>query len=92
MDDNKIKELLEALSENVKDNKPDEDFEKKATEIADGLADFSNRLYIEALKSNGFEKAKLEDKINLLRGGLMLVYYAINDAKKIKSDSLVITM
>lgn len=85
MDDNKIKELLEALSENVenvKDNKPDEDFEKKATEIADGLADFSNRLYIEALKSNGFEKAKLEDKINLLCGGLMLVIMQLMMLKK----------
>lgn len=85
MDDNKIKELLEALSgkvENVKDNEPNEDFEKKIKDIADGLTDFSNKLYIEALKSNGFEKAKLEEKINLLRGGLMLVIMQLMMLKK----------
>ena len=82
MDDNKIKELLEALSENVKDNKPDEDFEGKVKDIADGLTDFSNKLYIEALKSSGFEKAKLEEKINLLRGGLMLVIMQLMMLKK----------
>lgn len=85
MDDNKIKELLEALSEkveNVKDNEPNEDFEEKLKDITDGLTDFSNKLYIEALKSNGFEKAKLEEKINLLRGGLMLVIMQLMMLKK----------
>lgn len=85
MDNNKIKELLEALSENVenvKDNKPDEDFKGKVKDIADGLTDFSNKLYIEALKDNGFEKAKLEEKIDLLRSGLMLVIMQLMMLKK----------
>lgn len=85
MDNNKIKELLEALSENVenvKDNKPDEDFKEKVKDIADGLTDFSNKLYIEALKGNGFEKAKLEEKIDLLRSGLMLVIMQLMMLKK----------
>ena len=75
--------------ENVKDNEPNEDFEKKIKDLADGLTDFSNKLYdfsnklcIEALKSNGFEKAKLEEKINLLRGGLMLVITQLMMLKK----------
>lgn len=85
MDNNKIKELLEALSENVenvKDNKPDEDFKEKVKDIADGLTDFSNKLYIEALKGNEFEKAKLEEKIDLLRSGLMLVIMQLMMLKK----------
>lgn len=82
MDDNKIKELLEALSENLKDNKPDEDVKNNFNKLADGIFDFSSKVYIEILTSDKFEKAKLEDQINLLRGGLMLVIMQLMMLKK----------
>ncbi len=83
MDDNKIKELLENLSENLKDNKPDEDAENNIKKLTGGLLDISNKAYIEILRSDKFEKAKLEDQINLIRGGLMLAIMQLSMLKKI---------
>ena len=82
MDDNKIKELLENLSENLKDNKPDEDAENNIKKLTGSLLDISNKAYIEILRSDKFEKAKLEDQINLIRGGLMLAIMQLSMLKK----------